>query len=164
MKKTKRIILVLMTILLMVIGTTIVSASTTYVYNKGDWKVRLDSPNTDGKTYWHLHFYQKGKHVYCLKLNNFKYCDGKNGKDKVPRKVMEKVMEHKKVQSAVKTYNPKVERSSVFKWILKVGAVTGSAILVFPFSHKKSSESWLYYHYLIYLQGLLMMQSLGRAF
>ena len=59
MKKTKRIILVLMTILLMVIGTTIVSASTTYVYNKGDWKVRLDSPNTDGKTYWHLHFYQK---------------------------------------------------------------------------------------------------------
>ena len=53
MKKTKRIILVLMTILLMVIGTTIVSASTTYVYNKGDWKVRLDSPNTDGKTYWH---------------------------------------------------------------------------------------------------------------
>ncbi len=70
MKKTKRIILVLMTILLMVIGTTIVSASTTYVYNKGDWKVRLDSPNTDGKTYWHLHFYQKGKHVYCLKLNN----------------------------------------------------------------------------------------------
>ena len=75
-------------------------------------------------------FYQKGKHVYCLKLNNFKYCDGKNGKDKVPRKVMEKVMEHKKVQSAVKTYNPKVERSSVFKWILKVGAVTVSAILV----------------------------------
>ena len=66
MKKTKRIILVLMTILLMVIGTTIVSASTTYVYNKGDWKVRLDSPNTDGKTYWHLHFYQKGKHVYCF--------------------------------------------------------------------------------------------------
>ena len=130
MKKTKRIILVLMTILLMVIGTTIVSASTTYVYNKGDWKVRLDSPNTDGKTYWHLHFYQKGKHVYCLKLKNFKYCDGKNGKDKVPRKVMEKVMEHKKVQSAVKTYNPKVERSSVFKWILKVGAVTVSAILV----------------------------------
>ena len=111
-----------MTILLMVIGTTIVSASTTYVYNKGDWKVRLDSPNTDGKTYWHLHFYQKGKHVYCL--------NGKNGKDKVPRKVMEKVMEHKKVQSAVKTYNPKVERSSVFKWILKVGAVTVSAILV----------------------------------
>ncbi|MFR6562102.1 MAG: hypothetical protein ACLUR5_08965 [Eubacterium ventriosum] len=45
-----------------------------------------------------LAFYQKGKHVYCLKLNNFKYCDGKNGKDKVPRKVMEKAMEHDKVQ------------------------------------------------------------------
>lgn len=51
MKKTKRIILVLMTILLMVIGTTIVSASTTYVYNKGDWKI---SPLIDKEYRWKL--------------------------------------------------------------------------------------------------------------
>lgn len=75
-------------------------------------------------------FIRKVNMYIVYRINNFKYCDGKNGKDKVPRKVMEKVMEHKKVQSAVKTYNPKVERSSVFKWILKVGAVTVSAILV----------------------------------
>ena len=120
----------MLTVLLLVVGSSVVNASNTYVYNKGVWKVRLDSPESSGKNYWHLHFYKKGKQVYCLRLDNFKYCDGKNNQDQVPSSVMSAVMEHKKVQKAVKAHNPKVETSGVFKWIIKVGAITVSAILV----------------------------------
>lgn len=113
-----------------IFNTMIVEASNrTTIYNKGEWTVYLDTPD-NAKPYYHLHFYKNRNHVYCLRLDNFKYCDGKDNKDIVPRKVMEKVMEHRKVQSAVKHHNPDVENSSAFKLILKIGAVTISAILI----------------------------------
>lgn len=106
------------------------ASNRTTVYNQGGWKVYLDSPDS-AKSYYHLHFYKGRTHVYCLRLDNFKYCDGKSsGKKKVPQKVMEKVMSNSKVQKAVLKHNPKVKQSSIFKKILKVGAVSISAILI----------------------------------
>ena len=35
----------------------------------------LHSPNT-GKPYYHIHFYHKGKEVYCLRLDTLQPCDG----------------------------------------------------------------------------------------
>ena len=128
-KKIITLILLLVTVCLM-LNANIYASSRTTVYNSGGWKVYLDSPDS-AKSYYHLHFYQNGKHIYCLRLDNFKYCDGKSsGKSKVPRKVMEKVMAHAKVKSAALKYNLKVKSSPVFKKVLKVGAVTVAAILI----------------------------------
>lgn len=131
MKKLKKsIILLFMALTLLIASSTMVSAgSRTTVYNKGDWKVYLDSPD-GAKGYYHLHFYKKKKHIYCLRLDNFKYCDGKNGKDQVPNKVYEKVMAHSKVKSAVKSYHSGVEKSAVFKAVVKVASIGIGAILV----------------------------------
>lgn len=109
--------------------STVEASAHTTIYNKGEWKVYLDSPDS-AKSYYHLHFYKNSKHIYCLRLDNFKYCDGKDGRDKVPNKVYESVMSHSKVQKAVKYHNPDVEDSSVFKYILKIGAVSISVILI----------------------------------
>lgn len=102
------------------------AASRTTVYNQGGWKVYLDSPDT-AKSYYHLHFYKSGKHIYCLRLDNFRYCDGKSsGKNKVPQKVMS----NSKVKKAALKHNPSAKKSSIFKKVLKIGAVTISAILI----------------------------------
>lgn len=124
----------LLIIILVFLATTMISinsnaASRTTVYNKGDWKVYLDSPDS-AKSYYHLHFYKKGKHIYCLRLDNFKYCDGKKNKDKVPTKVYEAVMSHSKVKKAVLYHNPNVKKSASYKAVIKAGAVTIAAILV----------------------------------
>lgn len=117
-------------VLCLAFSMRIEAASRTTVYNQGGWKVYLDSPDS-AKSYYHLHFYKSGKHIYCLRLDNFRYCDGKSsGKNKVPQKVMQKVMNNSKVKKAALKHNPKVKKSSVFKKILKVGAVSISAILI----------------------------------
>ncbi len=127
----KRLIcLVLVMVCVFLIGITNADASSRItVYDDKTWTVYLDSPD-NAKPYYHLHFYKKGSHIYCLRLDNFKYCDGKDDKDAVPKWLMEKVMENGRVQSAVKYHNPNVEQSSVFKTILKIGAITLGAILV----------------------------------
>lgn len=105
------------------------ATKSTTIYNAKGYKVLLHTPDS-AKNYYHLHFYKSGKHVYCLRLDNFKYCDGKNGKDKIPNWLREKVMADSRVQKAVKHHNPGVTDSKVFKRILKVGAVSLTAILV----------------------------------
>lgn len=128
----KRIVPLLLGVIVfcLFLSINIEASSRTTVYNKGGWKVYLDSPDST-KSYYHLHFYKGRKHIYCLRLDNFRYCDGKSsGKNKVPQKVMEKVMSNSKVKKAALKHNPSANKSSIFKKILKIGAVTTTAILV----------------------------------
>ncbi|MDU4670519.1 MAG: hypothetical protein E6Y30_00450 [Finegoldia magna] len=100
-----------------------------WVYNKGIWTVRLDSPD-GAKPYYHLHFYKKGKHIYCLRLDNMQPCDGtRKNKDKVYKSVMRDVMKHPKVKKAVSYHTPAINSARVRK-IAKPLLVAGDGILV----------------------------------
>ena len=63
MKKTlsKFVTIMLTVVLLFNVFSTKSSANSggQWIYNKGEWKVRLDSPD-GAKSYYHLHFYQMG--------------------------------------------------------------------------------------------------------
>lgn len=127
-KKLSVIILVL-ALISNIFCTKVFASSRTTVYNKGEWKVYLDSPD-NAKPYYHLHFYQKSKHIYCLRLDNMNPCDGtRKNKDKVPKSVMKKVMEHSKVKSAVSYHTPAINSDWVRK-IVKPLLLAGAAILV----------------------------------
>lgn len=82
-KIVKKVSIMMLTLVLIcnVFCTTVSANSRITVYNKGEWKVYLDSPDS-AKSYYHLHFYQNSKHIYCLRLDNMNPCDGtKNNKD-----------------------------------------------------------------------------------
>jgi hypothetical protein len=107
------------------------AASNQWIIGDGSgkgWEVRLDSPTNgslDSDVY-HVHFYYKGKHKYCMRLDNLKCCDCKNGdRSSVPEWLMEDVMANKKVQGKIEGYNP----STTSPWV-KALLVTGSGILV----------------------------------
>lgn len=109
--------------------TNVSASSRTTVYNKGEWKVYLDSPDS-AKPYYHLHFYQKSRHIYCLRLDNMNPCDGtKRNKDKVPKLVKKAVMANSKVKNAVSYHTPAINSGWV-KTIVKPLLVAGAAILV----------------------------------
>ncbi|MDO5047456.1 MAG: hypothetical protein Q4D88_02785 [Anaerococcus sp.] len=110
----KSVTMLLTTILLFNVFSSKASASSSqWVYNKGEWKVRLDSPD-GAKSYHHLHFYKSGKHIYCLRLDNMQPCDGtRNNKDKVYKSVMKAVMSHPKVKNAVSYYTPAINSAWV---------------------------------------------------
>jgi hypothetical protein len=44
------------------------------------WKIRIDPPDTNGKPYYHIHFYYKNSEKGCLRLDNLKTCDNFNNK------------------------------------------------------------------------------------
>lgn len=99
------------------------------VYEQSPWKVYMDSPDNT-KSYYHLHFYNKNTHVYCLRLDNMQACDGtEKNRDQVPKKVRENVMKVKKVQNAVEYHQPEITSSWV-KAIIKPLALAGAGILV----------------------------------
>ena len=103
-----------------------VEAANNYIYGDGKssaYSIRLDSPHFSGDVY-HVHFYKKTKHLYCMRLDNLQVCDkNKSDRDSVPNWLMEKCMENSKVQSHVKSYNPQVQSNSgVIKWLLVAGA------------------------------------------
>lgn len=114
----------------MIFQTNTANAGTVTIYNKGDWAVYLHDPHGAAKPYHHLHFYKNGKHIYCLRLDNFQYCDGKKDRDKVPNSVYDKVMSHSKVKKAVKQYHPDADKGVVFNAVARVAAIGIGAILV----------------------------------
>lgn len=127
--KKVSIIVVMLSLICCTFCTTISASSRITVYNKGEWKVYLDSPDS-AKSYYHLHFYQKNKHIYCLRLDNMNPCDGtKQNADKVPKSVKKAVMAHSKVKEAVAYHTPAINSGWV-KDIVKPLLIAGAAVLV----------------------------------
>lgn len=130
-RTTKRIGAMLLTAIFIcnLLCMTALAASRTTVYNKGEWTVYLDSPDS-AKPYYHLHFYQKRNHIYCLRLDNMQPCDGtKNNKSKVPESVKIKAMAHPKVKKATAFHTPAINSNWV-KNIAKPLLIVGAAVLV----------------------------------
>ncbi len=106
------------------------AASNQWIYGDGKksaYSIRLDPPHFSGDVY-HVHFYKKTKHIYCMRLDNFKVCDSKNSdRSKVPEWLMKEAMNNSKVQDRVKEYNPAIKNNS---GLIKGLLVAGSSILV----------------------------------
>lgn len=101
----------------------------TSLFSASGWTVQYDAP-TPPKPYPHLHFYYKNSHIYCLRLDNFQPCDGTGGnKNKVPKYIKDKAMNHPKVKAVVKQFNPSIDSGWV-RAIVKPLLVLGSGILV----------------------------------
>lgn len=132
MNKTfMRVILLALSFVLLFNASNFIAyaSARTLVYNRGEWKVYLDSPDS-AKPYYHLHFYKKGKHIYCLRLDNMQPCDSTAGnKDKVPKSVMEAVHKHSKVKDAVAHHFPTINNGWV-KAIVKPLLIAGAAVIV----------------------------------
>lgn len=127
--KTVSIMILTLVLICNVFCTTVSASSRITVYDKGEWTVYLDSPDS-AKSYYHLHFYQNSKHIYCLRLDNMNPCDGtKKNKDKVPKSVKKAVMAHSKVKNAVSFHTPAINSGWV-KNIVKPLLVAGAAVLV----------------------------------
>jgi hypothetical protein len=62
-----------------------------YELGKG-YSMRVDNPGSDGKPYYHIHFFYKKSQVYCLRLNDLKACDS-YGSNPLPHWVMKKAKE-----------------------------------------------------------------------
>lgn len=72
-KYLRKFVTIILTVVLFfnVFSTEASAGSGQWIYNKGGWTVRLDSPD-GAKPYYHLHFYKKGRNIYCLRLDNMK--------------------------------------------------------------------------------------------
>lgn len=134
--RNKIITLILVVFLTSVFGPIVASASSTWYdgHNKS-WRYRLDSPEPNGKDYWHIHFYESGTEKFCLRLDNMKPCDyNKNKKyytdfEQLPNKLIAKVTNNSAVQKAIEKEKPKVNSwvDSIPKWAL----VSVAALAVF---------------------------------
>lgn len=138
-KYLRKFVTIILTVVLLfnVFSTEASAGSGQWIYNKGGWTVRLDSPD-GAKPYYHFHFYKKGRNIYCLRLDNMKPCDGKgNNKGKVPKTVMKSVMAQPKVKKAVSYHTPAINSAwvrSIVKPLLVAGAgalVVVSAVNIF---------------------------------
>lgn len=130
--RTKRFCasILLCILLISVIVIPAYAASNQYIYGDGKssaYSIRLDSPHFSGDVY-HVHFYKKTTHLYCMRLDNLKVCDKNNSdRDSVPEWLMEEAMNNSKVQDKIKSYNPTIETNS---GLIKALLVAGTGILV----------------------------------
>jgi len=141
--KMKKILLLTFVILLFVSTSQINSVSAAgKVYNAGGgWTYRVDTPD-NAKPYHHIHFFKRGKSVFCLRLDNMKPCDKRTNDyssfDKLPSKVKSHVTENGFVQKAVKKENPKTDSwvKKIPKWALvsvaTLAVFLGTATFFFP--------------------------------
>lgn len=115
---------------LMIILVSLVSVVSTEnrmtVYKKSPWKVDLESPNNT-KPYYHLHFYYKKSHIYCLRLDNMEPCDSKKNKHSAPKWLKDEVLKIPKVKSAYEHHNPQ-KKEPWFKSLVKPLLIAGAAI------------------------------------
>lgn len=130
MKKVFCFSLLLVTILLALTVKTAFAADNRYIYGDGKksaYSIRLDSPHFSGDVY-HVHFYKKTTHLYCMRLDNLQMCDAnKSDRSKVPGWLMEKAMKNKSIQDRIKDYNPSLKyKSGAIKALL----VSGASVLV----------------------------------
>ncbi|WP_077609741.1 hypothetical protein [Clostridium sp. Marseille-P2415] len=106
------------------------AASNQWIYGDGKntaYSIRLDSPHFNGDVY-HVHFYKKSTHIYCMRLDNLQVCDKKNSdRSKVPEWLMKEAMDNSKVQERISQYNPSVQNNSGFIHGL---LIAGTGILV----------------------------------
>lgn len=104
----KFLIIMLFTLLISTISPTLSSAASVKVKGPGSWEYRIDGPETGGKQYYHIHFYEKGTEKFCLRLDNMKPCDfNKNKKyytkfDELPNKLIDHVTNNAEVKKALK--------------------------------------------------------------
>ena len=129
MKLIKRIIILICVTVLFVNANVQKVYARTELFSAAGWTVQYDAP-TPPKPYPHLHFYYKKKHTYCLRLDNFQPCDGTGGnKNKVPKHIKDRAMNHPKVKSIVKKFNPSIDSGWV-KAIVKPLLIVGAAAVV----------------------------------
>ena len=126
MKKIIALCVFVLAIVCVIPERTAYAAEGQYIYGDGKksaYSIRLDPPHFSGDVY-HVHFYKKTDHLYCMRLDNLQICDEKKSdRDSVPNWLMEECMNNKKVQDRIKAYNPTIERSSgVIKGLMVVGA------------------------------------------